>query len=55
MEYSKILILGVNSSIASFIMPELGFDKDRVYGISHRAEIKNLPWKKHMNYLMTTH
>ena len=44
MEYSKILILGVNSSIASFVMPELGFDKDKVYGVSHRAEVINLPW-----------
>jgi len=44
MEYDKILILGVNSSIASFVMPELGFDKDRVYGVSRRTQIKNLPW-----------
>jgi hypothetical protein len=25
-------------------MPELGFDKDMVYGISHSPEIKNLSW-----------
>lgn len=53
MEYSKILILGVNSSIASLVMPELGFNNDKVYGISHSPKPKNLSWIKKDNVFVS--
>jgi NAD(P)-dependent dehydrogenase (short-subunit alcohol dehydrogenase family) len=44
MIYSKVLILGAHSSIASFVLPELNFDKEIVYAISRYPVNGDLTW-----------
>jgi len=46
MNYSKVLIVGLNSSIASFVLPALSFNKEIVYGISRGSINKELGWIK---------
>ena len=44
MNYSKVLVVGLKSSIAALVMPELDFDKEILFGISRDSKTHNLPW-----------
>lgn len=53
MTYDKVLVVGVNSSIASFVLPELKFDKCNVYGISQSLNLDGFNWIEKKNILFS--
>jgi hypothetical protein len=44
MNYDRVLVVGVNSSIASFLLPELNLDKKKLYGITQNPNMISHTW-----------
>ncbi len=44
MTYDKVLVAGVNSSIASLVLPELNLDVKNTYGISQKLNEDSVSW-----------
>jgi short-subunit dehydrogenase len=55
MNYDKVLVVGVNSSIASIVLPELDLDKKNTYGISHSLNQESLSWIEKDNVLISSY
>jgi len=44
MTYDKVLVVGPHSSIASFVLPEMQFNRDQVYALTRRLRNADLRW-----------
>jgi hypothetical protein len=55
MTYDKVLVVGVNSSIASMVMPELDLDKKNTFGISHSLNQESLSWIEKDHVLISSY
>jgi len=42
--YDKVLVVGPHSSIASFVLPEMQFNRDQVYALTRRLRNADLQW-----------
>ena len=55
MNYTKVLVIGAHSSIASFVMPKLDFDKNSIYAISRREINESLTWMPQENVFISNY